>query len=199
MRSLYDISACMTEHRHEVLQIQRDSSIAKSAGEIVALKAAGTCRAVALVRLGSPVHGKALDVVCRTSVELDQLEALWNVEVQGVDLFSTDDRIVVADMGSMPFDDAQFQAVVSCHSLEHSFDPFEALAEFARVLAPKGQLFIEIPCQPNRLGVVTRYPSGADRWNFGSLGTLKAALPKSLTPVNWKDHGAILQLVAVKS
>lgn len=73
----------------------------------------------------------------------------------------------------MPFADREFDAVVSCHSLEHSFAPDVALAEFVRVLKPGGVLAIEVPSK-NRPIDAPRPQSqcASDRWEFGSAAML---------------------------
>lgn len=52
-----------------------------------------------------------------------------------------------ADMASLPFDDAQFDAVVSRHVIEHDPDTWGVLREWARVLKPGGRLVIVTPDQ----------------------------------------------------
>ena len=39
------------------------------------------------------------------------------------DLFSASERIITADMHDIPFEDCTFDAVISIHCQEHSFDP----------------------------------------------------------------------------
>lgn len=50
---------------------------------------------------------------------------------------------VIADARYLPFADGEFDFVLSCHSLEHIFDPIAALKEWARVATK--YIFIIIP------------------------------------------------------
>jgi SAM-dependent methyltransferase len=86
-----------------------------------------------------------LCVGCRDARELDALETVCGMKAQGLDLFSDDPRIVVGDMHTMPFEDASFDVVYSCHSLEHALNPQAAASEFLRMLKPGGLLIIEVP------------------------------------------------------
>lgn len=52
---------------------------------------------------------------------------------------------VVADMHRLPFPSGAFDTLVANNSLEHLYDPIEALDEAARVLAADGSLFALIP------------------------------------------------------
>lgn len=47
-----------------------------------------------------------------------------------------------ADAASLPFADAQFDAVVAMHMLYHLAEPHRAVAEMARVVRPRGRLFV---------------------------------------------------------
>jgi ubiquinone/menaquinone biosynthesis C-methylase UbiE len=53
----------------------------------------------------------------------------------------------LADAGSLPFADRAFDAVVSSNSLHHWDEPERALAELARVTAPRGTLVITDWCR----------------------------------------------------
>lgn len=44
-----------------------------------------------------------------------------------------------------PFEDGAFDLIESSHNLEHLSDPFAAMAEFHRLLAPGGRLLIKVP------------------------------------------------------
>ena len=48
----------------------------------------------------------------------------------------------IADVASLPFDDASFDDVFAMHMLYHSRDPARALREIARVLKPDGRAII---------------------------------------------------------
>lgn len=52
-----------------------------------------------------------------------------------------------ADMGSLPFDNKTFDAVVARHVIEHSPDTLAVLREWRRVLKPGGRLVVVTPDQ----------------------------------------------------
>jgi len=54
---------------------------------------------------------------------------------------------VVHDLNDMPypFDDGAFDHIESSHNLEHLNDPFAAMAEMHRLLAPEGRLVLKVP------------------------------------------------------
>lgn len=66
-------------------------------------------------------------------------------EYVNVDLAATGPGAVVADAHRLPFDDDEFDLVVSSDSLEHFHAPLVALQEAARVLAPGGNLVVWVP------------------------------------------------------
>lgn len=112
-------------------------------------------------------RGTLLAVGCRNAHELDALAEAGFKNPIGIDLFSKDARIKRMDMHLMDFPDAHFDALYSCHSLEHSFNFARAVREFARVVRSEGILMIEVP---------VRFASSAtDRVDFGSAEGLRAA------------------------
>ncbi len=54
----------------------------------------------------------------------------------------TAQRITLADMQNLPFDDNSFDVFISCETLEHIPDPDLALAEVYRVLKPGGRFYL---------------------------------------------------------
>ncbi len=131
--------------------------------------------------LPEPVREKTiLCVGCRNRFELDEIEKICGCKAQGLDLFSGDARIHKGDMHAMPFADSCFDAVYSCHSLEHSYDKDTVLKEFVRVAKPGGLLVIEIP--------VTFTPSPSDRWDAGSVENLCALLKDNTQEVLFKEE-----------
>lgn len=105
-----------------------------------------------------------LCVGCRNANELDYIEKTLGLQSTGLDLFSTDHRIVVGDMHKMPFDDNFFDHLYSCHSLEHAYDIKVALQEFARVVKDGGTITIEVP--------VDFEPNETDYWDLKNDGNL---------------------------
>ena len=69
---------------------------------------------------------------------------------------SPDDSIfwAVGDAQHLAHRDASFDTVISCETIEHLPDPRAALAEFARVLKPRGRLLLTTP---NYLGLLGLY------------------------------------------
>lgn len=69
---------------------------------------------------------------------------------QGVDNVTWE----VADVQRLGHEDASFDTVVSCETVEHVQDPRRAVRELARVLRPGGRLFLTTP---NYLGTMGLY------------------------------------------
>jgi SAM-dependent methyltransferase len=61
-------------------------------------------------------------------------------------------RTLIADLTSLPFDDASFDAAVLGEVLEHIEDDGRALEEVARVLRPQGILALSVPANPRIFG-----------------------------------------------
>lgn len=132
-------------------------------------------------QLPAGVRGPAtriLCVGCRDGRELDEIERQTGCSATGVDLFSIDPRIVVGDFHQLPFPDGAFDALYSCHSLEHAYDLGRALAEFGRVVRPGGLWTIEVP--------VGFELCETDRQDLGSAAALIAGLPQ-LEEVLWQE------------
>jgi SAM-dependent methyltransferase len=117
-----------------------------------------------------------LCVGCRSHIELDYIENACGVKTVGVDLFSNDPRIRVGDMHNLPFDDQSFDALYSCHSLEHAYDVRQALREFVRVTKHGGLLVIEVPVNYD----VTEVDRNDFKSTRGLLDTLGEAVLKVL-------------------
>jgi 2-polyprenyl-3-methyl-5-hydroxy-6-metoxy-1,4-benzoquinol methylase len=58
----------------------------------------------------------------------------------------------VADIENLPYAPGAFDTVVCCETIEHVPRPRRALAELARVLAPRGRLFLTTPNYLGPLG-----------------------------------------------
>lgn len=122
---------------------------------------------------------RVLCVGCRNGHELDYLGEAGYTNVTGVDLHSTDPRIVVMDMHHLAFEDETFGAVFAAHVLEHALEPKVAAREFWRVVRPGGYLVVEVP-----IGFGRR---GADLWDFGSPDRVADLFPA--TQVLWTETG----------
>ena len=100
---------------------------------------------------------RVLDAGCGEGYGTDRLSAVA-AETTGVDLEEPvirraasrypRARFDAANLVSLPYGDASFDAVVSLQVIEHLHSPQEFLAECARVLAPGGVLIVSTP---NRL------------------------------------------------
>lgn len=133
--------------------------------------------------LSSPRTGvRVLCVGCRSAGELDYIERTCGVQTSGLDLFSEDSRVVVGDMHKMPFTAAQFDAIYSCHSLEHSFDHARVLAEYVRVVKPGGVITIEVPVAFER--------NDTDYWDFKNVAGLVSAFGTHVARVLWSEDAA---------
>jgi 2-polyprenyl-3-methyl-5-hydroxy-6-metoxy-1,4-benzoquinol methylase len=64
---------------------------------------------------------------------------------------------VQADIQQLPFDEASFDTVVSCETIEHVPDPARAVRELARVLRPEGRLILTTPNYLGTLGLYRGY------------------------------------------
>lgn len=100
---------------------------------------------------------RALCVGCRNRYELDLLER-EGFQVTGIDLHSTDPRILVMDMHAMTFRDSAFDLIFASHSLEHALDPELAGRELRRVVRDGGMLVVEVP--------ILYGTRGADLWDY---------------------------------
>lgn len=58
-----------------------------------------------------------------------------------------------ADAQKLPFDDAAFDIVVSCETIEHVPDPQAAVREMSRVCEPGGMLYLTTPNYLNLIGL----------------------------------------------
>jgi SAM-dependent methyltransferase len=119
-----------------------------------------------------------LAVGCRNTYELDYILAAGYGSVTGIDLRAEDPRIQRMDMQAMTFPDNCFDAVYSCHSLEHALDPRRAGLEFELVLRPRGVAIIEVPIHVKR--------EKGDLWDFRDAETVASLLGGRLL---WSETG----------
>lgn len=101
-----------------------------------------------------PVHGTVLDAGCGGFRTLRRLRQ-WRPDLRfsGIDISDVaaqcpegvDFHRIDMERDRFPFADAQFDAIVFCHVLEHLVYPMNALEEFRRILKPGGRIYIEAP------------------------------------------------------
>jgi methionine biosynthesis protein MetW len=149
-------------------------------------------RVPAVFSLLEPGH-RLLDVGCGDGMLLAMAKSSKFVEVYGVDIATpvvnraqaTCTRMLGglkgvdirhADLNEpLPFADGFFDALTAVAVVEHIFDPYFSVSEFHRVLAPRGQLIIEVPnlvWLPRRTDVfLGRLPVTGDEdgWDGGHL------------------------------
>jgi len=100
---------------------------------------------------------KMLDVGCGPGVFIKSVKELGYNNVTGVTLSAEDVdacalqgfTAINASMTDLPIKDASIDFIWCRHALEHSPYPLFTLFEFQRVLAPGGQVFIEVPAPDN--------------------------------------------------
>lgn len=121
---------------------------------------------------------RVLCVGCRNGFELDYLAESGYPGAVGIDLHSADPRIRVMDMHELAFADGSFDAVYSCHSLEHAYDVRRVGAEFRRVLGPGGVAIVEVPISCER--------RKGDMWDLGDPQTIAEVIGGRL---EWSEVG----------
>lgn len=123
---------------------------------------------------------RVLCVGCRNGHELNHLAEAGYTNTVGIDLHSTDPRILVMDMHELSFADGSFDIVFASHVLEHALEPKRAARELRRVVREDGYIVIEVPIQYGR--------RGADLWDYGSAERVAAMFQPG--EMVWSETGA---------
>jgi len=91
-------------------------------------------------------RGADVVAVDRSAAELEQVESLFRaMAAEGEAPRGTLARAVRADLLSLPFPDASFDAVIASEVLEHIPDDSGAISEIARVVRPGGRVAVTVP------------------------------------------------------
>lgn len=141
-----------------------------------------------------PPKAKVLDVGCGDGISLEILNNL-GFNTFGIDF--NNDKLEVArskgcavrecDMHDISiFHDAEFDVVISSHSLEHAYDPKKVLSEFSRILRDDGLLFLVLPF-PDIADYATEAHVGRD-----ILGTSDVSNGKSKLVSLLNEHGFVI-------
>jgi SAM-dependent methyltransferase len=105
--------------------------------------------------------------------------------------FGLYDSDTIGDLLNIPMGDGTIDGVILTEVLEHCADPFRAVAEIYRVLAPGGLLLATTPfIMPDHR--TSEYP---DYWRFTEQGwelLLKKYSKVEITPCKWTEEGAQL-------
>ena len=106
-----------------------------------------------LTQFGVNQEARILDIGCGQGPALDFLRDRGYLSAIGLTLNDEDVRICrekghdvrKMDQSFLEFSDGSFDFVWARHVIEHSIFPYFTLAGFARVLAPGGTLYLEVP------------------------------------------------------
>jgi ubiquinone/menaquinone biosynthesis C-methylase UbiE len=107
-----------------------------------------------LKHLGNPTDGRLLDVGCGVGQFL-RVASDAGLETTGIDISSKGiniarsesrySKLVVGDMGSLPFGDESFDYITAFGSLEHAQSIQSALSEMLRVGTPDAKYAVLVP------------------------------------------------------
>lgn len=96
---------------------------------------------------------------------------------------------VVSDIASIPLPDASFDVILCSEVFEHLADPLKAIAEFSRLLKPKGTLIITAPFASFVHFAPHHYATGFSRyWYEYHLSEADFAIKELSTNGNWFSY-----------
>lgn len=118
-------------------------------------------------RLSVPAGGRVLDYGC-ADAPYHRFFAP-GIEIVGADLPGNPQATVeIRPDGTVPVEDASFDAVLSTQVLEHVADPRRYLAECFRVLRPGGRMLLSTH------GIMVYHPDPVDLWRWTCAGLDRA-------------------------
>jgi SAM-dependent methyltransferase len=152
----------------------------------------GSFEAVLALVDGLP-RGRALDLPCGPGRLAEALRrmgfAVTAADLDGAGFAAHGVPFARADLdGRLPFADASFDLVHCGDGIEHLENPFAALRELARVLAPGGSLVLATP----------NYSNLERRLRFWLTGSLTKPLPRAPRPAAKRDRGHINPLTLTR-
>ena len=127
-------------------------------------------RAVWATHNDSPAVRRALESVLASAggqargLNVGAGDTRWGPRFVHLDLGPTPAADVIADAQALPFSPRSFEVVVSQETVEHLADPFAAVAEMGRVLAPGGWIYLQAPF------IIGYHPGPEDYWRFTRTG-----------------------------
>ena len=158
-----------------------------------------TILAAVLDRLAMPPGAEILDAGCgsgRNMVWLARFGAVTGLELSEESLSYARGRdvgpVVAGSVEDVPFDDDSFDLATSFDVIEH-LDDARGLAELARVVRPRGHLFVSVPAYPWLWGEHDVRNHHRRRYTRDAL--LAAAREAGWTP-RWTSHFNALLLPA---
>lgn len=147
-----------------------------------------------------PITAKILDIGCGHGMAMDMLREKGYLSVAGITLSNEDFQVCnskkhqtfLMDQSFLGFSDSYFEFLWARHVIEHSIFPYFTLMEFARVLAPGGWLYLEVPAPEinNHEGNSNHYSVlGRSAW----LSLLKRSgfevFEQPIFPFSWENIG----------
>ena len=120
-----------------------------------------------------------LEVGANLGEHLDFVDASFRkyvlTDYRDTGFISKDQKVVFkkADVHKLPFEDREFDRVISTCLLHHLDKPIDALFEMRRVVRPGGTVSISLPCDPGMLYRASKSIGPSREWKKQNLGDPK--------------------------